>query len=70
MTALDTWRHGGEMVVIPVRGVERRVFVRRVGSGAPVVLLHGFPASSFEWAGVEAERIGMAGVAAAARRLT
>ena len=55
MTALDTWRHGGEMVVIPVRGVERPVFVRRVGSGTPVVLLHGFPASSFEWAGVEAE---------------
>lgn len=55
MTALDTWRHGGEIMVIPVRGVERRVFVRRLGSGAPVALLHGFPASSFEWAGVEAD---------------
>ena len=55
MTALDTWRRGGETTVIPVRGVERRVFVRRTGSGAPVLLLHGFPASSFEWAGVETD---------------
>ncbi|CAN5213665.1 alpha/beta hydrolase [soil metagenome] len=55
MTALETWRQGGDTVVIPVRGVDRRVFVRRVGRGTPVVLLHGFPASSFEWAAVEAE---------------
>jgi pimeloyl-ACP methyl ester carboxylesterase len=50
---LDTWRRGGEMVTVTVRGTPRQVFLRRVGDGPPLVLLHGFPASSFEWAAVE-----------------
>jgi pimeloyl-ACP methyl ester carboxylesterase len=54
-TTLQEWRRGGETAVFTVGGVRRRVFVRRTGSGPTVVLLHGFPASSFEWAGVESE---------------
>jgi pimeloyl-ACP methyl ester carboxylesterase len=52
---LDTWRRGGETVELTVRGTPRKVFVRSVGDGDPVLLLHGFPASSFEWAGIEPE---------------
>ncbi|MEU8895590.1 alpha/beta hydrolase [Nocardia sp. NPDC048505] len=50
---LARWREAGETVEVRVRGVRRRVFVRKSGSGTPLVLLHGFPASSFEWAGIE-----------------
>jgi pimeloyl-ACP methyl ester carboxylesterase len=54
-TSLEQWRQGGEAVAVSVRGTPRSVFVRRVGAGAPLVLLHGFPASSFEWAAIERE---------------
>lgn len=54
-TPLEHWRHGGESVRLTVRGTPRRVFVRQVGQGTPLLLLHGFPASSFEWAAVEPE---------------
>ncbi|MEE6138160.1 alpha/beta hydrolase [Mycobacterium sp. 050128] len=54
-TALEEWRNGGETVVMTLRGTPRRVFVRRVGQGAPLILLHGFPASSFEWSAIEPE---------------
>ena len=27
----------------------RRVFYRKAGSGQPIILLHGFPASSYDW---------------------
>jgi pimeloyl-ACP methyl ester carboxylesterase len=54
-TTLEAWRRDGEKIIVPIRNAERQVFVRRVGHGAPVVLLHGFPASSFEWAAVEYE---------------
>jgi pimeloyl-ACP methyl ester carboxylesterase len=47
------------MADLTVRGVARRVFVRRSGmrrgQGTSLVLLHGFPASSFEWAAIEPE---------------
>jgi pimeloyl-ACP methyl ester carboxylesterase len=51
--SLEQWRRGGETVTLTVRGEPRRVFVRRRGRGTPLVLLHGFPASSFEWAAIE-----------------
>jgi len=50
---LTAWQGKGTTTTISVRGTERDVFVRVSGSGSPLVLLHGFPASSFEWAGVE-----------------
>ena len=52
-TSLEKWRQGGEAAVLTIRGTPRRVFVRRVGRGAPLLLLHGFPASSFEWSAIE-----------------
>ncbi len=50
---LTEWHRQGETTTMPVRGVPRAVFRRVSGSGSPLVLLHGFPASSFEWARVE-----------------
>ncbi|MFJ9778810.1 alpha/beta fold hydrolase [Amycolatopsis sp. NPDC101161] len=50
---LTEWHRQGVTTTVPVRGVPRAVFHRVSGSGSPVVFLHGFPASSFEWARVE-----------------
>lgn len=51
--ALRRWHDGGEMIELTVRGARRRVFVRVSGSGPALLLMHGFPASSFEWAELE-----------------
>ena len=37
---------------LPVAGVEREIFVRRIGTGSTVTMLHGFPSSSHDWASV------------------
>src|SRR3954463_14175203 len=43
------WEHGGER--IEFRG--RRIFVRRRdGDGPPLLLLHGFPSSSYDFRGL------------------
>jgi len=43
---VQEWRRGGEMV----EHGPYRVFVRdHAGSGPPVLLLHGYPSSSFDW---------------------
>lgn len=55
MTALieiEQWWAEGERVAVTLGGVEREVFVRRLGDGAPMTLLHGFPSSSHDWAKV------------------
>ncbi len=55
MTALieiDSWWAAGERVPVALGGVERQVFVRRLGDGAQMTLLHGFPSSSHDWARV------------------
>jgi pimeloyl-ACP methyl ester carboxylesterase len=44
--ALRAWRDGGEWIVIG----GHRIFVRRGGSGPPLLLIHGFPTSSLDWA--------------------
>jgi pimeloyl-ACP methyl ester carboxylesterase len=49
---LAEWWSGGERVSLPLRGTERGIFVRRVGAGPPMTLLHGFPSSSYDWAKV------------------
>ncbi|MEV0248749.1 alpha/beta hydrolase [Nocardia sp. NPDC050712] len=51
--ALEQWHDSGATIEVTVRGVTRRVFVRVSGSGPTLLLLHGFPASSFEWAAIE-----------------
>lgn len=48
--ALDAWWAGGERRRVGAH----RLQVRVAGDGPVLVLLHGFPASSFEWAALEA----------------
>jgi pimeloyl-ACP methyl ester carboxylesterase len=50
--AIDVWWEAGERVALDLRGAERGVFVRRMGAGRPMTLLHGFPSSSHDWAKV------------------
>lgn len=44
--ALRAWREAGEFIT--VRG--QRVFCRRAGAGPRLLLIHGFPTSSIDWA--------------------
>jgi pimeloyl-ACP methyl ester carboxylesterase len=39
-------------VGLSLGGVERSIFMRRMGSGPSMTLLHGFPSSSYDWAKV------------------
>lgn len=57
-TTLDSWTSGGGRRRIT--GSAHELFVRQDGpvDGDPVTLLHGFPASSFDWAGVIPELTG------------
>lgn len=52
--SIERWWQDGELVELELAGVRRSVFVRRLGSGPLVTLLHGFPSSSYDWAGVAA----------------
>jgi pimeloyl-ACP methyl ester carboxylesterase len=54
MTALETWWREGERLPLVVGDTERQIFVRRLGSGPAMTLLHGFPSSSHDWAHVAA----------------
>lgn len=47
---IDEWWESGERIALRFGGGEHTVFVRRVGEGAPMTLLHGFPSSSHDWA--------------------
>ncbi len=49
---IESWWAAGERIPLPVAGVERGVFVRRMGAGAPLTLLHGFPSSSHDFAAI------------------
>jgi pimeloyl-ACP methyl ester carboxylesterase len=49
---IESWWAAGERIPLPVSGVERGVFVRRVGAGPPLTLLHGFPSSSHDFAAI------------------
>lgn len=51
MGGLRYWWAEGEHVLLEL-GAARRVFVRRLGSGRPLTILHGFPCSSYDWSRV------------------
>ncbi|MBO0767962.1 MAG: alpha/beta hydrolase [Solirubrobacterales bacterium] len=51
VTAKEWWDAGATHSV-DVNGVQRTVFIRDEGTGPTVTLLHGFPGSSLEWAGI------------------
>ena len=48
MSGIQDWWSDGERVELGDEG--RHLFVRRMGSGPPMTLLHGFPSSSHDWA--------------------
>ena len=50
--SIDQWWQAGERRVVELGGVERGIFVRRIGSGEHMTLLHGYPSSSHDWAKV------------------
>jgi pimeloyl-ACP methyl ester carboxylesterase len=50
--SIAEWWSGGERLTVALGGAERQVFVRRLGEGASMTLLHGFPSSSHDWAKV------------------
>jgi pimeloyl-ACP methyl ester carboxylesterase len=49
---IEQWWAAGEHVVLDLHGHDRSVFVRRLGEGPHMTLLHGFPSSSHDWAKV------------------
>ncbi|MEV6024570.1 alpha/beta hydrolase [Streptomyces sp. NPDC052036] len=53
--SVEAWWSEGEYVPLRLRGVERTIFARRMGSGPPLTLLHGYPASSHQWARIAPE---------------
>ncbi len=56
MTSWTQWRAAGERVELATEGGTRRLFVRdsgpHPGGARPMLLLHGFPTSSLDWASV------------------
>jgi pimeloyl-ACP methyl ester carboxylesterase len=48
MTSLDEWRSGSDS--FEWRGA--RIFCRTAGTGEPLLLVHGFPTASWDWAAV------------------
>lgn len=44
--ALRAWRDAGEFITV----CDRRIYCRRAGAGPRLLLIHGFPTSSFDWA--------------------
>jgi len=50
MGGVELWWSEGEQVRLRVGGIERAIFVRRLGEGPPITMLHGFPSSSHDWA--------------------
>jgi pimeloyl-ACP methyl ester carboxylesterase len=52
MESIPEWWSQGERVPLRVGEHEHGIFVRRIGEGPPMTLLHGFPSSSYDWAKV------------------
>jgi pimeloyl-ACP methyl ester carboxylesterase len=50
MSSTGQWWAEGERVPLTLSGAGRAVFVRRLGAGPQMTLLHGFPSSSHDWA--------------------
>ncbi|MEA2334110.1 MAG: hypothetical protein QOG40_600 [Solirubrobacteraceae bacterium] len=52
MGDIEKWWAGGQRVALALGDEQREIFVRRLGSGPSMTLLHGFPSSSHDWAKV------------------
>jgi pimeloyl-ACP methyl ester carboxylesterase len=49
---IEQWWEAGDRQTVTLSQVEREIFVRRIGSGEHMTLLHGYPSSSHDWAKV------------------
>ncbi|MHB8235738.1 MAG: alpha/beta fold hydrolase, partial [Solirubrobacteraceae bacterium] len=49
---IEAWWSRGERVTLAAGGAEWPIFVRRLGDGPTMTLLHGFPSSSHDWSKV------------------
>ncbi|TMK95674.1 MAG: alpha/beta hydrolase [Actinobacteria bacterium] len=52
MSGIEEWWSAGERVALAAGESEWQIFVRRMGEGPTMTLLHGFPSSSHDWAKV------------------
>lgn len=52
VSTIEMWWRDGERVELSLGGIKRPVFVRRLGAGPVMTVLHGFPSSSHDWARV------------------
>jgi len=52
VSGIEEWWSSGELITIRLGDSDRTIFVRRIGSGPSMTLLHGFPSSSHDWARV------------------
>ena len=52
VSGIEAWWAAGEQMPITLGGAERAIFVRRLGAGSSMTLLHGFPSCSYDWATV------------------
>jgi len=50
--SIQQWWSSGERVAVRVGGADRAIFVRRMGSGPSMTMLHAFLSSSYDWARV------------------
>jgi pimeloyl-ACP methyl ester carboxylesterase len=50
VSTIEGWWSDGERVRVRLSGSERAIFLRRMGAGPAMTLLHGFPSSSYDWA--------------------
>ena len=49
---IEAWWSAAEHVQVSLGGGRYEIFVRRLGTGPDMTLLHGFPSSSYDWAKV------------------
>jgi pimeloyl-ACP methyl ester carboxylesterase len=49
---IQEWWRSGERVAVPLRDTDRVMFVRRLGEGPVMTMLHAFLSSSYDWARV------------------
>ena len=58
VSGVEEWWLAGERVPVGLHGTERMIWMRRVGSGRCMTLLHGYPSSSHDWAKVLPRSLG------------
>ncbi len=52
MSGIEEWWSAGDSPSVRLGEDDRAIFLRRMGSGPSMTMLHGFPSSSYDWARV------------------